>query len=254
MRVNSNPGAAYGWRARIGFIQPSMANPNHPHEFYLMVPDGVTISIASLRWYEDEPTEFLSDLSLRRVIERIPLGARELAEQGVNVIVQAGIPHLAGQGWGIEESLRARVAAVTDTPLVIDMRSSIEAMQRLAMGKVLVVTPFTEAASARVAEYVAHDGIEVLQAHRVNVGSYGGIYGITLGTVYQEVKTAYRAVGKADGVWLPGAAMPSVAVIDALERDLGVPVVSSKQAMVWAALREARVAEPIVGYGRLFDA
>jgi maleate isomerase len=52
---------------------------------------------------------------------------------------------------------------------------------------------------------------------------------------------------------MPGAGMPSVAVIDVLERDLGVPVLSSKQVMVWAALRSARVSDPVEGYGRLFS-
>jgi maleate isomerase len=253
MRVSSNPGAAYGWRARIGFIQPSMGNPNHPHEFYLMVPEGVTISIVSLRWYEDPETPFLSDESLSRVVRRIPLGVRELAAQGVNVVVQAGIPHLTAQPRGIEATLAARAAEITSAPFVMDVRASIQALQRLGLGRVLMVSPFTEAAGASVAEYVRPDGIEVVKAHRANLGSYGGLYGVPLGAVYQEVKEAFRGMGRVDGVWLPGAAMPTVAVIDALERDLGVPVVSSKQAMVWAALAAARVAEPVVGFGRLFQ-
>ncbi len=72
--------------------------------------------------------------------------------------------------------------------------------------------------------------------------------------MYQEVKKAYSKVGDVDGIWLPGAAMPSVAVIDPLERDLGLPVVSSKQAMIWASLREARVKDSVSGYGQLFEA
>ena len=35
--------------------------------------------------------------------------------------------------------------------------------------------------------------------------------------------------------------MPSVAIIDSLEQDLGVPVVTSMQAMMWAGLGLARV-------------
>jgi maleate cis-trans isomerase len=44
-----------------------------------------------------------------------------------------------------------------------------------------------------------------------------------------------------------------VGIIDALEQDLGVPVVSSKQAMMWASLRAAIISEPVVGYGSLFS-
>jgi maleate isomerase len=254
MSALANPGAAYGWRARIGFLQPGMANPNHPHEFYLIVPEGVTISIASLHSFDDPADEFLSPTSMSRPVGRIPDGVKLLAKQGVNAIVQAGIPHITILGWGFEEKLRAQVREITDIPFVMDTQSSIEAMKTLGMSRVLMVSPFTDSASEHVSEYVSHAGIEIVSAHRVLVSEYSGLYGITLGSVYQEVKKAHSKVENVDGVWLPGAAMPSVAVIDPLERDLGLPVVSSKQAMIWASLRAARVETTVSGYGQLFGA
>jgi hypothetical protein len=63
-----------------------MANPNHPHEFYLIVPEGVTISIASLRSYGDpEGGEFLNPESLKLPMSRIPQGTKVLIAQGVDV-------------------------------------------------------------------------------------------------------------------------------------------------------------------------
>lgn len=253
MTLVSHPGAAYGWRARIGFLQPAMGNPNHPYEFYLIAPEGVTISVISLRSVEDPATEFLSAESLNEVVRRLPLGVKALLAQGVQVVVQAGIPHLAIQGRSIEDTLRTQVAAITDIPFIIDMRASIEAMQRLQMQRIVMVSPFTDVASAQTADYVGPDGISVVSTYRINVASYGGIYGISLGTVYEQAKRAFLAAGGADGLWLPGAAMPTVATIAALEQDLGVPVVSSKQAMVWAALRAARVPLPATGFGRLMQ-
>jgi maleate cis-trans isomerase len=40
---------------------------------------------------------------------------------------------------------------------------------------------------------------------------------------------------------------------DDLEQDLGVPVVSSMQAMTWASLRMVQVKADIMGYGTLFE-
>ncbi len=138
------PGAAYGWRARIGFLRPGMANPNHPHEFYLIVPEGVTISIASLHSFDDPADEFLSATSMSRPVSRIPDGVKLLAKQGVNAIVQAGIPHITVQGWGFEEKLRSQIREITDIPFVMDTQASIEAMKALGMSRVLMVSPFTE--------------------------------------------------------------------------------------------------------------
>jgi maleate isomerase len=116
-----------------------------------------------------------------------------------------------------------------------------------------MIAPFTDLANQQVAEYVMPDGIDVVATHRVDQAERGSLHRLHLGTVYQIVKTAHSRAGRVDGIWLPGAALPTVAVVDALERALSVPVVSSKQAMVFAALRQANINDRIEGYGRLFE-
>ena len=70
---------------------------------------------------------------------------------------------------------------------------------------------------------------------------------------YHAAKELFLSNLAADGIWITGALMPSVAVIDSLERDLGVPVVTSMQAMMWAGLGLAHVFSDAEGYGQLFD-
>ena len=245
---------AYGWRASIGFLQPGGVNPHHPHEFYMIVPDGVAIHLISLHSVDDPPSVFLSQASLDLVMRRLPLGARELAARPVDVIVQAGVPFTVAFGRGIEERVRGQVAELTAIPLVLDVRACIDAMHCLHMQRVLMVAPFTDYANQQVIEYVRPEGIDVVAVRRVDQAEHGSLHQLPLGVVYQIVKTAHAQAGRVDGVWLPGAALPTVAVLDALERALGVPAVSSKQAMVWAALRQANIGDRIQGYGRLFEA
>jgi maleate cis-trans isomerase len=244
---------AYGWRASIGFLQPGGANPHHPHEFYMMVPDGVAIHLISLHSVDDPPMAFLGQPSLDLVMRRLPLGARELAARAVDVIVQAGVPFTVAFGRGIEDRLRRQITEFTDIPVVLDIRACIDAMHRLDMHRVLMIAPFTDQANEQVAEYVSPDDIEIAAMHRVDQAEHGSLHQLPLGKVYQIVTTAHARAGRVDGIWLPGAALPTVAVLDALERALGVPVVSSKQAMVWAALHRAGIGDRIQGYGRLLD-
>jgi maleate isomerase len=42
-------------------------------------------------------------------------------------------------------------------------------------------------------------------------------------------------------------------MIETLERDLGKPVISSNQAMMWHALRSAGIREAVPGFGKLFS-
>jgi len=75
--------------------------------------------------------------------------------------------------------------------------------------------------------------------------------------IYDESEErAYRLareadVPRADAVLLSGTGLPTVGILELLERDLGKPVISSNQASLWRALRLAGVREPITGFGRL---
>ena len=78
--------------------------------------------------------------------------------------------------------------------------------------------------------------------------------------IYDETEErAYRLAREADApaadaVLLSGTGLPTVGVLELLERDLGKPVLSSNQASLWRALRMAGVREPITGFGRLLTA
>ena len=72
----------------------------------------------------------------------------------------------------------------------------------------------------------------------------------------QEVEPLYaqireRCPADADGVLIAGTGFRCVAILDALEQDLGRPVVSANQASLWHCLRSAGVRTPVEGYGSL---
>jgi maleate isomerase len=56
----------------------------------------------------------------------------------------------------------------------------------------------------------------------------------------------------ADAVFIRCTALSTVGAIEALEADLGKPVVSAIQATFWDALRLAGVADDCPGFGSLF--
>jgi maleate isomerase len=55
----------------------------------------------------------------------------------------------------------------------------------------------------------------------------------------------------AEAYFLSCTNIQAVAAIDALETALGVPVISSNQAMIWHALRSAKISDRLHGYGQL---
>jgi maleate cis-trans isomerase len=243
--LTSEQGAAYGWRARIGFITPSAVVENNAYEFYLMAPRGVTIALTPMGM------DVFAAGAAEDFLRRLPAATQELVNRKVEVLVQAGVPQVVTGGWGFEDRLRQVVADVTDVPVATDIGACIEAMQALGMRRVAMLTPFDDALHEHLSRYVANAGIEVVAARSCRTPEFADFTIAPLSYPYRAARALFQSATGADGVWITGAALPSVGMIEALETDLGVPVVSSMQAMFWAGLRLARVSAQVAGYGRL---
>lgn len=247
--TNASPGAAYGWRGRVGWLQPGDFAENNPYEFYLQAPAGVTICVTQLARAENRGGPFHSAMAY------VEDGVQRLIARHVDVIVQAGTPHISGMGWGFEDELRARVAKVTSVPFITDIGSSIKAMRLLGMQKVAVLDPFNDQIHKEMAEYLAHADIEVVRALSLRRGGVelDTLSWTDMSVIYRGAKEVFAAAPGAQGIWITGAAMPSVSIIQQLEDDLGIPVVTSMQAMTWGGIRALGINEKIAGFGRLWQ-
>src|SRR6186997_2198053 len=125
--INASAGAAYGWRARVGFITPSAGIENNPYEFYLMAPPGVTIVLTPLGISGLNQEQYDMGLS------RLEIAVAEMVNRRVDAIIQAGVPLVVTHGWGFEDELLARVSRVTPLPTATDIGVCIKAMLAMNM-------------------------------------------------------------------------------------------------------------------------
>jgi maleate isomerase len=241
--------APYGWRARFGLLQPSLVSDTNPIEFYLMAPSGVQLVLTSLGIGDDGPRAE----AYERAIAGIETPIRRLLARKVDVIVQAGVPPVVQKGWGFEEELRARVARWTNVPFASDVGCSIAAMQALGIRRVAMLV--ADDMQRSFAEYIAHAGIDVAAARSIRIPEGQEAGTLSLKVPYQAAVDLVQSTSGVDGVWIPIAARPSVGMIEALEEAIGLPVVTSAQAMMWQGLRLLGVRpSEVTGFGRLFHA
>jgi len=69
--------------------------------------------------------------------------------------------------------------------------------------------------------------------------------------VFEHVRNVGRRNPSCDAVLITSSAWPTLAVIQALEDDLGKPVVSSAMGQIWAPFRDLGIKADIRGYGKL---
>jgi maleate cis-trans isomerase len=121
------------------------------------------------------------------------------------------------------------------------------ALQRLDVKKLALGTPYPEAISAMGKAYWEAAGFDIVGYHRL--AGVQNIYAESEERAYHLARQAY--VPEADAVLLSGTGLPTVGVLEMLEQDLKIPVITSNQASLWQALRLAGVRQAITGFGQL---
>ena len=235
-----------GWRAKLGFLVPA-GTPTVEREMPQIAPKGVSCHFSRMVGRGADGT--LKGLEDRLIsqIEHMQESTELLASVKPDVIMIAHTATSYRLGKDGERDLSARMEKVTGIPFTSTFRSVVIALETLGVKKVALGTPYDESLTHRAKANLESYGFEVLTFDWLR--DVRSIFDETEERVYglgRKVDTA-----AAQAVFLSGVGMPTLGVLEALEQDLGKPVISSASASMWNALRIAGVAAPIDGYGRL---
>ena len=102
-------------------------------------------------------------------------------------------------------------------------------------------------------EFFEDSGIAVDVAESMEIEDNRDIDCVPPDVSHQFVKSAIRPERPPEGVYLSGPCWRTLDIIEPLESELGVPVVSALQAMVWSAMRMVDRSTPVSGYGQLLN-
>lgn len=236
----------YGWRARIGFICPSVTAETFLHEFHLVAPPGVALVVINLGIRHLGRDEIGGSLGMLKTV------AAELDRTKVDIIVLGGSPPVTYGGFGFDKEIIRQIGEVTSIPATTSQTCAVDALRRLEVQNVVIGSPFAEDQNLLLKTFLEDSGFKIAGAKGLAL-PVSDIARMPLSASYRLAKETFLLAPDAEGVYLPCALMPTFANIAPLERDLGVPVVTSFQAMLWGVFTTLRIHEPIRGYGRLLE-
>jgi maleate isomerase len=236
-----------GWRARIGFLVPP-GNPTVEPEMAELAPPGVSVHFGRMSANGPAGTHTGQEERNRSQIASLDEATRLLAMVAPRVIVMAHTATSYTLGQDAEAALVSRLETASGTRFITAFGSVLEALKCLGVRRISYATPYDADLTEQGRAHLASHGFDV-----VGVARLEGVRNI-----YEETTERAYAVGRqadrpdAEAVFLSGTGMPTLAMLQTLEDDLGKPVFSASSAMMWNALRIAGVRDPRPGYGRLF--
>jgi len=138
-------------------------------------------------------------------------------------------------------------------PVTNPMSAVIAGLGALGVKRIALVTPYVAQVTAPMIAYLAKHGIEI-----VSEVSFGQSEDWTVARITEaSTRAAMLEAGRAEGVEAVFASCTNLrtfGVIGAVEAELGLPVVSSNQALLWHLLFLGGIEAQGWGPGRLFAA
>ncbi len=230
----------FGPRGVIALIIP-LQNANMKPEYEAMRPEGVS-----------------------NQIYRFSLARHDRAPEAAIGAVEGGLgcwPDLVAIGNSVEmrhltpaafDDYRAALQdKIGELPLVTATDATAAALETMGAKRIAAISPMSDEYSQCVADYYEALGFEVPYHVGLQAGRPQDI--IKLG--HAEAREAFLKVDhdEVDTFLHVGGALGIVGAIEALEQDLGRPVISVNVATYWRCLRTLGIGDPLTGFGQLAE-
>jgi maleate isomerase len=234
----------YGSRARIGYTCPPQLAEVFPYEFYKMAPEGVSLMITTLALTTRSKQEV--DKSFEMSLE----AARMMAKAGASVVMLGGNPiNLIHGGTDLKE-FQETLSKDIGLPVLTSHVAQREALRLLGSRKVATVHPYESEHNARHDRQIREFGCEPCGTVACD-SNFMGLGSVPKDSALRLARRIKAENPDADTVHLASAHWATAHALNQIERELGVSVMSSQQAIFWNAIRTAGITDKIQGYGRL---
>lgn len=137
-----------------------------------------------------------------------------------------------------------------DLPVATPMEAAVKALSAINARRIALLVPYLEDAANLVAGFIEAAGIEPVRRATFNLAGDADMNRLSEAAIAQA---ASGLVGTdIDALFVSCTALRTAGLVDRLERQLRLPVLTSNQVMAWDCLRMAGVADTVAGRGSLF--
>lgn len=236
----------FGWRARIGNLRPATAIEGS-EEWRRVAPEGV--AFVDGRTMVEEVTE----KGLAAMMTQVVDAAKLVAAARPQVIVQCGAPGIFLRGLGHDKTVIEQMEKATGIPATTMMTAMVDALHALRIKRVAVGTTYIDEVNEKLAAFLAGSDIEAVAMKGLQQRYPAEAISLEDHHSYRLGREVFAQAKGADGILISCGGFRTFEIIQALERDTGVPVVTSNQSSLWKALRMVNIKDNIPQLGALLE-
>ena len=235
----------FGAGGRIGIIVPANNSVLEP-ELWSRLPPGAALYATRIL-----AKGVLTPEAVRDMEGAVDRAVEELAATIVDVIVYADMvtTFIMEDGWN--EARTAAIADRTGAACISAWTALRDALDALGIRRFALGTPYPAAIHALTRPFFEARGYQLTADATLDIDLMTDVPKVQPDRLRALVAGLDRT--GAEAVVLLATDLPTLATLEALERDTGVPVISSNQAILWSALRATGNTQPVDGLGRLFN-
>jgi maleate isomerase len=232
------------WRARLGVIVPSVNTVVEP-SFSAACPPGVAVYASRMLVGE----VLTPDAIIRMDQVEGRAAVQSIATCRPHAVAYCCTASSIVQGLEYDLELQQEIAKTAGVPATTATQSILHALRVLNVRRIAIASPYTETIEHAEQVFFESAGLEVVSSVCLGIEGAFNLADPTPDEIYELAMRAFRP--DAEAILIPCLNMWSQTVIERLEQETRVPVVTSTQAMLWRLLRIAGIEDRIPGYGRL---
>lgn len=234
----------YDLRARIGLMIPSL-NTALESEANLIKPTGVSFHAARMK------ITATTEVGLAEMATHAEIAARDLNDIDPNCIIYGCTSGSFIKGLAWEHALVERLEQVAHTKVITTSGAVVQAINAFGKKKISIATPYIKEVNDLAVKFFSECGFGICAIQGLGRSKKGEIRAVKYEDVYRLGKSVMTP--DTELLLLSCTEMRSMRIIEQMEIDFGIPVISSNQCDVWAALRYCGIKDKLPGYGSLFD-
>lgn len=229
---------------RLGLIFPP-AGRGVPEEGLAMYSDRVEYLIECLGLETMTPDGYAA------VQHRIGGAAERLAQRGAEAVLLTGTSLTFYRGEDYNRTLIERVRAAAGLPATSMSTAVLDGLRHFAAKRVAVATAYNDEVNARLQQWLASQGFEVVALRGLGIEAVADIAAVTQPFLIEFASEVAQSAPAADALFVSCGGLRTLEILAALEVRTGLPVVSSMPHTLYAGAKLLGMDARVAGHGRL---